>query len=324
VVLTHAFWVRRFGASAGVLGDRLVLNGDTYTIVGVLPKAFVTPVRDAELVAPFAMDADPRRTARDTGFLRAIARLRPGVSVEQARADLDTIMARLRAQYPATNATHTGTLVMPWQLALTSAQRPVLLLLQAAVALVLVVACANVANLFLASALRREHEFAVRAALGASKLRRVRQIAFETLFVAACGGAGGLALHRAAIGLLARLAPPDLLALTPPAALSPRTMTMAVALVLLTAMAAGVLPAWRLGGGSSLRGARAASPANRRLRAVLVAAEVAVASMLIVTAVVLTRSFARLQHVDPGFRTEGLLTARRHPAAAAARHPRRG
>jgi putative ABC transport system permease protein len=310
VVLTHGFWVRRFGASASALGATLVLNGDAYTVVGVLPAAFVTPVRDAELVAPFAMDTDPRRATRDAGFLRAVARLRPGVTVAQARSDLDAIMVQLRAAYPATNATHAGTLVQPWQQALTAGQRPVLLLLQAAVVLVLLVAGANAANLFLASALRREHEFAVRAALGASRLRCVRQIAIETLIVAAGGGAGGLLLHGAAVRLLARLAPADLLALVPPSALAPRTIAATLALVLLTALAAGVLPAVRLGRGTSLRSARAASPANRRLRAALVAAEVAVASMLIVTAVVLARSVARLQRVDPGVRSEGLLTAR--------------
>jgi putative ABC transport system permease protein len=324
VVLTYGFWVRRFGASPSALGAPLVLNGDTYTVAGVLPRPFVLPVRDADVVAPFAMDADPRRAARDSGFLKVVARLRPGVGVVQAGAALDAIMARLRAEYPVTNATHTGTLVQPWQQALTAGQRPVLLLLQAAVVLVLVVACANVANLWLAAALKREHEFAVRAALGASTLRRLRQVAWETLIVTAAGGAGGLLVHRAGISLLAQLAPPDLLALAPPSALAPRTIAAVLALVLATAIAAGVLPAFRLGGaGATLRSARGAAGAHRRLRAILVAAEVAVASMLIVTAVVLARSVARLQHVDPGFDPGHLLTARlslprpRYPRGAA-------
>lgn len=311
VVLTDALWRRRFGASQSALGAAIVLNGDTYTVVGVLPRAFVTPVRDAELVAPFPIDADPRRNNRDMGFLRAVGRLRPGVSVAQAHADLDAIMARLRAEYPTTNATHTGTLVMPWQLALTSGQRPVLLLLQAAVALVLLVACANVANLFLASALQREHEFAVRAALGASRMRRIRQVCLETLLIAIAGAAGGLWLHSLTVRTLSLLAPADLLALAPPSALGPRTLAFAAGLVLVAAAMFGIVPALRLGtDGGSLRSARGASASNRRLRAVLVAAEVAMASMLIVTAVVLARSFARLQHVDPGFSTDRLLTAR--------------
>jgi putative ABC transport system permease protein len=310
VVLTYGLWARRFGASVTALGAPLVLNGDAYTVVGVLPRAFVTPVRDAELVVPFPIDSDPRRNGRDAGFLRVVARLRPGVTVEQARGDFDAIMARLRVEYPATNATHTGTLVMPWRLSLTSGQRPVLLLLQVAVALVLLVACANIANLFLAAALRREHEFAVRAALGASWVRRVRQVSFETLLVAICGAAAGLWLHSLVERTLSMLAPADLLALAPPSPASVRTLAFTAGIVILVTVIVGIVPALRLGSGAVLHSTRAASPANRRLRSMLVGAEVAIASMLIVTAVVLARSFARLQHVDPGFSTGHLLTAR--------------
>jgi len=311
VVLTHALWTRRFGASAAVLGTPLVLNGDTYTIVGVLPPAVITPVRDAELVAPFPMDSDPRRNARAAGFLKVLGRLRPGVSVEQARGDLDGVMAQLRAAYPATNATHTGTLVVPWRRALTANQRPVILLLQAAVALVLLIACANVGNLFLASAVRRAHEFAVRAALGASAARRVRQVLLETLIIAAFGGAGGLALHALVARVLVVLAPADLIALAPPSAASPRLVAFTAASVLLAAIAFGLLPALQLGGRTAvLRTARSASPGTRRIRALLVGAEVAIATLLIVTALLLARSVARLQEVDPGVRTARLLTAR--------------
>jgi len=311
VVLTHAFWMRRFGGSLSALGTTLVLNGDAYTIVGVLPRAVITPVRDAEVVAPFPIDADPRRTSRDAGFLKVLGRLRPGVTVEQARADLDAIMTRLRVEYPATNATHTGTLVMPWQRALSATQRPVILLLEAAVALVLLVACANVGNLFLASAISRGHEFAVRAALGASAARRVRQVLLETLIIATAGGAGGLALHAVIARMLVVLAPPDLVALAPPAAASPRLVVFAVCLVLIVAAAFGLLPAIQLGGqAASLRAARGASPASRRVRAWLVGAEVATATLLIVTAILLARSFERLQRLDPGYATDRLLTAR--------------
>jgi len=311
VVLTHALWTRRYGGAADVLGTTIRLNGDAYTIVGVLPPAIVTPVRDAELIAPFPIDADPRRTSRDAGFLKVLGRLRPGLTIEQARADLDAIMARLRVEYPATNATHSGTLVMPWQRALTANQRPVLLLLQAAVALVLLVACANVGNLFLASSIRRAHEFAVRAALGASAARRIRQVLFETLIVAAIGGAAGLVLQSLVARMLIVLAPADLLALAPPSAASPRLLAFTGGLVLLAAIAFGLLPALQLGAHpAALRTARAASPGHRRLRTMLVGAEVAIATLLIVTALLLARSFARLQRVDPGFATARVLTAR--------------
>src|SRR5262249_4064171 len=157
-----------------VLGRRVVLNGDTYTIVGVLPAAFIAPVRDAELVAPFPIDADPRRNSRDAGFLRVVGRLRPGVTIAPARGDLNAIIARLRAQYPQTNATHLGTSLIEWRALIAARQRTLLLLLQGSVVLVLLVACANICNLFLASAIRREPEFALRTALGASPARRVR------------------------------------------------------------------------------------------------------------------------------------------------------
>src|SRR5262245_10153748 len=321
VVLTDQFWRRRFGASPAVLGTSLVLNGDAYTIVGILPGGFITPVRDADLVAPFPLDTDPRRESRDSGFLRVIGRLRPGVTAEAARADLDAIMARLRVEYPKTNATHLGTSVTDWRSALVTNQRPVLLLLQGAVALVLLVACANVANLFLASAIRREHEFGVRAALGASPARRIRQIFVETLPVAVAAGAAGLAIEVSAQRALTVLAPADLRLLTPPDAVSPRVLIFAVAATLVATLLFGLLPALHLGGSqATLRRARGASPANRRLRAALVAAEVATASMLITTAVLLSQSFARLQAVDPGFRTDHLLTARL--SLPRARYPR--
>ena len=311
VVLTDQFWRRRFGASPAVLGTSLVLNGDAYVVVGILPGGFITPVRDADLVAPFAIDTDPRRESRDAGFLRVIGRLRSGVTVNAAREDFDAIMARLRVEYPKTNATHLGTAVSEWHSALVTNQRPVLLLLQGAVALVLLLACANVANLFLASAIRREHEFGVRAALGASPARRVRQILVETLIVAAAAGIVGLAIDMVAQRALTVLAPADLRALTPPDSVSPRVLMFTAAATLVATLLFGLLPALHLGGSpAALRSARGASVAHRRLRAALVVAEVAIASMLITTAVCLTRSFARLQAVDPGFRTDHLLTAR--------------
>src|SRR4051812_14645296 len=311
VVLTQAFWRRRFGGSPAALGATMTLNGDTYAVVGVLPAAFITPIRDADLIAPFPMETDPRRAARDGGFLRVVGRLAPGVSLDSARADLDAIMARLRSEYPKTNATHLGTAITPWRSALARTQRSVVLMLQGAVALVLLVACANVANLFLAAATRREHEFAVRAALGASRARRVRQVFVETLGIAIGAGAFGLFVAAAAARALTVLAPPDLAALTPPDPMNPRVLLVTALATIATTLVFGLVPALRLGGArGALRDTRGASPANRRLRSTLVAAEVAIASMLITTAVVLSQSFARLQAVDPGFRTAHLLTAR--------------
>lgn len=310
VLLTHRLWMRRFGGNASVVGSSLVLNGDSYAVVGVLPASLITPVRDAEVIAPFAMDADPRRHSRESGFLKVLGRMRAGVTIDQARGELDATMARLRTAYPKTNATHLGTSVVEWQRALGATQRPVLLLLQAAVALVLAVACANVGNLFLAAAIRREPEFAVRAALGASRGRRIRQILFETLILAMAAALLGLQIQMFSVRALAALAPPDLLALAPAGALNLRVLLFTLAASLLAALLFGSMAAWRLGGCSALRSARGASAANRVLRGGLVTAEVAMASLLITIAVLLSQSFARLQSVDPGFRADHLLTAR--------------
>jgi putative ABC transport system permease protein len=310
VVLTNRFWRRRLGGSPSALGQSLVLNGDAYEIVGVLPAAFITPVRDADLVAPFAIDADPRRASRDAGFLKVTGRLRPGVTIKQATTDLDAIMARLQIAYPKTNATHLGASIVEWRSTLAASQRSVLFLLQGAVALVLLVACANVGNLFLAAAIRREHEFAVRAALGASRARRMRQVFLETAIIAAAAGALGLFVEMLAQGALTVLAPQDLVALSPPEPSNPRVLLFTLAATVLATLLFGLMPAFRLGGTATLRSSRGASPSTRRLRGGLVATEVALASMLITTAVLLSQSFARLQAVDPGFRTDHLLTAR--------------
>src|SRR4051812_40259048 len=176
VMITDGLWTRRFGRDAAVLGSELVLNGERYTVVGVLPKACVLPVREVEIVAPFVIDGDPRRAARDSRFLRIVGRLAPRVRPEQAEAELTRIVQDLRASYPATNATLTGAHVVEWHDALVAKAAPALLMLQAVAAFVLLVVCANLANLFLAAAIRRDREFAVRAALGAGRTRLARQV----------------------------------------------------------------------------------------------------------------------------------------------------
>ena len=314
VVLSHGLWTRRFGRDPDVLGKPIVLNGDTYTIVGVLPRVFVTPVREADLIAPFPTAVDPRRSSRDLGFLRIVGRLKPGVTIGQAREDLDGIVARLRSEYPTTNATHAGTTIVEWHGALVARVKPILMLLQAAVVLVLAVACANLANLFLVSALGREHEFAVRSALGASRARLVREILIESGAIAAAGCAGGLLLGSIARRTLLVLAPGDLLTVSNDAAIDLRVVLFASGAAAIATLAFAGFPAWRLATGtlgSHLReGARSTGTAGRTARRWLVGIEIALASALVTLTVLLSQSFSRLQAVDPGFRSDHLLTVR--------------
>ena len=314
VVLSHGLWTRRFGADPNVLGKPIVLNGDAYTVVGVLPRTYVSPVRDADLIAPFPTAVDPRRASRDLGFLRVVGRLKRDVTIEQAREDLDGIVARLRTEYPTTNATHAGTTIVEWHSAIVARVKPILMLLQAAVGLVLVVACANLANLFLVSALGREREFAVRSALGASRARLVREILIESGAIAAVGCAGGLVLGSIARHALLVLAPGDLLSISNNAAIDTRVVLFAGGSAAIAALAFAAFPAWRLATGtlgSQLReGARATGSAGRTARRWLVAIEIALASALVTLTVLLSQSFMRLQAVDPGFRSDHLLTVR--------------
>jgi putative ABC transport system permease protein len=313
-VLTHGLWVRRFGADPAIAGRSIVLNGDAYTIVGVLPAAFVTPVRDAELVAPFPMDTDPRRAARDAGFLKVVGRLRDGVSLPQAIQDLDAIVAGLRAEYPATNATHLGVNIVEWHRALVARSRPLLVLLQTAVALVLVVACANLANLFLASALGREQAFAVRTALGASRGRLIREVLLESALLASAGSVAGVVLGTLGKGALQALAPVDVLSVAGGVGQGWRVAGMAILATALAAFAFAAVPACRIAGGRlgyPLHGVRTSgSRGGRTARRWLVGIEVAAASALVTAAVVLSQSFTRLLSVDPGFRADHLLTVR--------------
>ena len=314
-LITEGLWRRRFGGDATAVGSDIVLNGDSYTIVGVLPGSFVTPIRDAEVIVPFVMDGDPRRAARDSRFLRLIGRLKPGMSPEQAEADLTRIVADLRVAYPSTNGTLTGAHVVEWHRALVAKARPALLLLQAVAGFVLLVVCANLANLFLAAAIRREHEFAIRAALGASRGRLARQVLLEGAVMALAGAAAGFAIELVARRSIVALAPPDWLVASADVAVDARILLFMAAATSLATIAFGSFPAWRVASAAPavlLQSASrdASASIGGRVRRALVVTEVALAMVLVMTTVLLSQSFARLQSVDPGFRGDHLLTVR--------------
>ena len=312
VVLSHALWTRRFGADPAVLGQPLTLDGRSYVVAAVMPPGFEFPpfwATGAGLWAPLAF-TEAQQDSHD-GFLRVFARLRPGTTLAQARAEMDVVAGRLAAAWPRTNAA-AGVTLEPLQEPVVSRARPALLLLAGAVALVLLIACANVANLLLAQGLAREKETALRAALGASRGRLASLWLVESSLVAVPAGALGLALAKVGVELLPRWAPAALPRLGE-IAVDARVAAFTLAVALATALLAGLLPALRGSHGDVAAllktGERGGTGrARHRLHDALVVGELAIALVLLVGAGLLGRSFLRLAHVDAGFRADGLLT----------------
>ncbi len=315
-LLGDGLWRSRFGADPQVLGRVLTLNGEPYTVIGVLPRTFPFFATGAELVSPLSLEADPRRARRASGFLRVVGRLRPGIPAATAMAELNPIVARLRAAYPDTNAGKQGVRLEPLADLVVGSSRRTLLVLQGAVALVLLIACTNLANLLLARTAARRPELALRAALGARRRDLVRQLLVETGALAILGGALGLLVALAGVRGLLALGP------APPRAseigMDLSVLLFTLGLSLAAGLGLGLAPALQGGGwglADRLRGMGRGSidgggRGRRRLRAraVLVAAEVGLSLVLLVGAGLLLRTLHRIQATDPGFRPDHLLT----------------
>jgi putative ABC transport system permease protein len=310
VVLTDAFWRRRFGAAPTIIGRQLALNGRQYTVVGVMPKTFAYPP-SAELWAPFVADAQAQQ--RGNRFIRGVGRLVDGATPEQGTAELNAVSTRLEQTYPATNTGWRAS-SQSIQRAMTGKATAILYTFLGAVGFVLLIACANVANLLLARASGRAREVAVRKALGASSWTLTRQLLTESIVLALAGAVIAVLLSLWEIRLLKAVMPVPL----PPwlsIEVSSRALAFTIALAIVTGVIAGIVPALRLAGGSvreSLAtGVRGSGSARRsRVQRGLVVAEVALAVVLLAGAGLLLTSLAKLQSVPPGFSADGVLVAR--------------
>lgn len=312
VLLSYKLWQRLFGTNRDVVGRQLVLNGQGYSVVGVLPEDFELGSNDIELWAPMEIGSDPG--PRGARYLDVIGRLRTDVSLEQAQREMQTIAGRLVQEYPDSNAGW-GVAMVPLQEYAVEGLRPALRVLFFAVGLVLLIACGNVANLLLVRTAGRSRELAVRQALGAGSREIARPLLLENLLLALIGAAVGLFLAALGIRILAAIAPKDLSRLTE-VSIDGRLVLFTLGIALLSVLLFGLIPvfqAMRPAMNETLKsGGRAASPGRgaQRLRNGLIVAELALAMILLFGAALLLRSFWTLQSVDPGFEKENVLIAR--------------
>jgi putative ABC transport system permease protein len=312
VILTHASWQRRFGADPGIIGKHLTIGSVPVTIVGVLPKDFAYLASSKmEMYVPKVLDSAEVKL-RNVAWWHIVGRLRPGVSVAAARADMRRVAAQLSAEYPATNA-EVGANVELLKDTIVGDSSRALYLLLSAVGVVLLIACTNVANLVLARTTRRGLEFAVRTALGAPRRMLVRQVLTESLLLALAGGVTGVMIAIWGVATIRRLSPASLARIAD-IGINGRALGFTLTIVIIATFAFGVIPALRASRpdlSDALRaGGRASSSAARhRVRRLFVIAEVALAMVLLVGTGLLVRSFVAAVSEDRGYRTDHVLVA---------------
>src|SRR5829696_4382336 len=307
-VLGHAMWRSRFGSDPNVLGRTIDVSGAPYTIIGVMPEGFSFPDR-AELWRPLPID--PNKLDRGPHYLRIVGRLKPAVTLAQAQAEMSTLAARLAEQYPEKIAGH-GVKLELLRDVVVGDIGPALFVLLGAVGFVLLIACANVANLLLARVGVRQKEIAVRTALGASRLRIVRQLFTESLMLSVVGGAAGLLIAVWGVNWLVSMSP-GTIPRVHEIAVDPRVICYTLLISVSTSLLFGLAPALQasrpdLTGALKEGGRSSAGLLRNRLRSVLVISEVALSLVLLIGAGLMIRSFAKLNQVDPGFNPAEVLT----------------
>jgi putative ABC transport system permease protein len=312
-LLSYALWQRRFGGDKSIVGQAITLNGEPYTVVGVMPARFQFPSSDDQIWAPIAFTTEDAGN-RNRHYLQVLARLKGGTSLDQAQAEMHTIAARLQQQYPESN-TDLGAAVTSLHEHFVGDIKPALLILLGAVGLVLLIACANVANLLLARAAVRQKEIAVRVALGARRWRLIRQFLTESVLLSTIGGVIGLAIAYGGLLLLQTFIPENI-SQARQISVDLKVLGFTFLVSMITGLIFGLAPAIQAvrfnqtetlkeGGRDSATGS-----SGKRIRGLLVMAEVAVSLVLLIGAGLLINSFLRLRNVDPGFRADDLLTMR--------------
>ena len=314
VLLSYSLWQRRFGSDPSVIGRALALNGESYTVIGIMPRFVQLPGfanRNDQLWVPIAFPPE-EAAQRGNHFLEVIARMKPGITLKQAQAEMETIAARLAQQYPDYN-TRLGAVVVPLHEEVVGDIKPALLVLLGAVGFVLLIACANVANLLLARAAVRQKEIALRLALGASRSRLMRQFLTESVLLAVFGAGLGLLLALGGIRILKTFIPATI-SQVQTINIDARVLIFTALVAILTGIGFGLAPALQAShlnlndtlkeGGRDAGGGRK----GNRLRDLLVIGEVAVSFVLLIGAGLLINSFFHLRNLEPGFRADHLLT----------------
>jgi putative ABC transport system permease protein len=316
VVLTWKLWQRRYGGRRDVIGSNITLNGDPFTVIGVLPASFVFRSASNEFAVPLAIESDPTRDSHvATATLRVFARIKLGVTLAQASGDLTRVAVDLRHDFPKESAGITNIQPVSMQEDLTGASRETLTTLMCAVGLVLLIACTNVSSLLVAKASGRRRELAIRAAMGGTRWQMTRQLLLESLMLSIAGGALGVVLAGWGVPLLLTLTPSEM----PRAAevrLDSTILSCALGAALACGLFLGIFPALQISYRhltDALRGEGRASTGTRSratLRSALVVLEVALSLVLLTGAGLMLKSFHRLTALDPGFQSEGLLSMR--------------
>jgi predicted permease len=312
VVLTYGLWKRRFGGDAGLVGNLVTLNGASYTVVGVLPEGFVFPFRDAEIAVPVTFRDDPRRTDRGANFVRVVARLQPGVTIRQAKADLDTIARRLQRAFPEDDARKIGVSLYPLQAEIVSDYRQILWTVFAAVAVLLLIGSGNLANLLLVRASGRRAELSMRLYLGASRGQIVSLLVSEAAVLALFGAMFGVAAAYWAIEGWRAFGPANFPRMTD-VVVDRRVLLFAGLSTVAIVLVSGVIPALVISRDlKSALGAKTRSITGTRqhgwARRGFVMLQVAGSTILLVAMGLIARGFANLEQVDPGFTSDRALS----------------